>query len=322
MRCGFPSDNRFSGKKELCNKRAGISLPVTSVSSSAIRVHLLLPGGEGGKGAAGIEKTPVFLPGPARQRREESEGDVHRLERLPVDPLEVADQGAECGLRRRRNHLPPPEQAGSVDTGKQPHRRRFDVTLHAGDLSREKELRPGAELEKRGEQGRGVEKGIPVDASKAGELGVFQTGDHPEDPSLFGPGQLRLKSNDIVKDAFLVFTSQLDDGMRLAARPRVDQPHGFHRPVGEGLDPTAGDRLDGKTPLEAFDLFEGVEGDLLVPPSRLSRNFRRLPDPADSSGSPPRRGHSGKRRKHGSYRWIPLRRSVRSHRRNRDKRRR
>ena len=116
-----------------------------------------------------------------------------------------------------------------------------------------------------------------MDASKASELGAFQAGDHSEDPPLFGPGQLRLKSNDIIKDAFLVFASQLDDGMRLATRPRVDQSYGFHRPVGEGLAPPTGDRLDGETPLEAFDLFKGVQGDLLGVLQGLPEIFIGLP---------------------------------------------
>ena len=44
-----------------------------------------------------------------------------------------------------------------VLAGEKTHRRGFDVALHAGDLPREKELRPAAELEERGEQGRGVD---------------------------------------------------------------------------------------------------------------------------------------------------------------------
>ena len=106
--------------------------------------HLLPPGIEGGEGAAGVEKAPVLLPGPAGKGREESEGDVHRLEVLPIGSLEMADQGAEGGLGRRLDHLPPLKQVCRVDAGEKAHRRRFDVTLHAGDLPRKKELRPGA----------------------------------------------------------------------------------------------------------------------------------------------------------------------------------
>ncbi len=111
-----------------------------------------------------------------------------------------------------------------------------------------------------------------MDAPVAGELGVFQTGDHPEDTPLLRPGQLRLKSHDIVEDAILVLAPELDDGMGLAARPRIDQADRLHRPVGEGLDSPPGDHLDGKAPFEAFDLLEGVEGDLLGLAQGLSRS--------------------------------------------------
>ena len=120
-----------------------------------------------------------------------------------------------------------------------------------------------AELEGGRQQGRGVEEGVPVDAPVPGEFRVFQAGDHPEDAPLLRPGQLRLKSDDVVEDALPVLPAELDDGVGLAARPRIDQADRLHRPVGEGLDPPPGDHLDREAPFEAFDLLEGVEGDLL-----------------------------------------------------------
>src|SRR4030067_821771 len=72
-----------------------------------------------------------------------------------------------------------------------------------------------------GERRRGGEEGVPVSAPVPGKLRLLQTGDQPEDPPLFRPGQLRLKSHDVEKDALFVLPPELDDGMGSTARPRV-----------------------------------------------------------------------------------------------------
>jgi len=136
---------------------------------------------------------------------------------------------------------------------------------HAGDLSGKEKPRERPELQVRGQQGRGVQEGVPMDAPIADKFHVFQTGDHPEDPALFRPGQFRLKPHDVVEDSLPILPPELNDRMGLSARPRVNQTDRFHRAVGEGVDPPPGDHLDREASLEAPDLLEGAEGDLFRP---------------------------------------------------------
>ena len=135
-------------------------------------------------------------------------------------PRAVSRGGVRSG---RRQSL-----AGGVDPGQQTHGGGFDVALHPGDLTGQKEVRVVQEIEVGRQQTRRVDEGVAVDGAQAHELGVLQARDEAEDPLLLPVLQLGLKAHQVVERAFPVFGPQLHHRKGLAAGVGVDQPHGLH----------------------------------------------------------------------------------------------
>ena len=82
-----------------------------------------LPRRERIEGTAGVVDAPVLLSDMVGKGRKQAEGDVHRLERLPVGILDVPDERAQGGFGGRGDQVQTPRKPGGVDTGEETHRR-------------------------------------------------------------------------------------------------------------------------------------------------------------------------------------------------------
>ena len=106
----------------------------------------------------------------ARQRIEQPEVRVHRLEVARVGVAEIAIEPAQHGGRRRDGGRTALQPARQVDAREKPGAERLGVALDAGELAGEEEaiVVPGRE---RGAQARGaVQVGVPVNAAVAEKL--------------------------------------------------------------------------------------------------------------------------------------------------------
>jgi hypothetical protein len=72
---------------------------------------------------------------------EQAEVGVHGLEPRRLGLPEVVHERAEHGRRGRQRRLLPRDDAVQVDAGQDPGRRRLRVSLHAGELAGEDEVR-------------------------------------------------------------------------------------------------------------------------------------------------------------------------------------
>ncbi len=122
-----------------------------------------------------LQAAPLLaVPGAAAigARGHQPERDVGGLE-VPVRARgDVAEQAAAGGRFRQSDRLEPPGQAPGVDPGQESSGNGFDIPLHPADLPREQKARPRPGLERRAEQARRVDVGVPVDLAEPHELGA------------------------------------------------------------------------------------------------------------------------------------------------------
>ena len=76
------------------------------------------------------------------------------------------------------------------------------------------------------------------------ELRIFEAGNHPEDPLLFRKLQMILKTDDVVTGLHQVFLSELNNGIRNAARRGIIQSDRPHRTEAQCVDSTPGEFFD------------------------------------------------------------------------------
>src|SRR5262245_27815380 len=113
----------------------------------------------------------------ARQRREQTEVDVHRLERAgtvrvgaEMPARDVAKQRTEGGGEGRRLPGHAPAFGRRRLAGKETDGGAFDVALAAGDLARKAQARADAEPKLSIEQLRRIEEGVAMEPAEAGKL--------------------------------------------------------------------------------------------------------------------------------------------------------
>ena len=84
------------------------------------------------------------------------------------------------------------------------------------------------------------------------ELGVLEARNEAQHSRLLTPLQLRLESDEAEVIAGQVVLTELDDGIRLAARARIGKPHRLHRPEAKRIDAAMRHDFDGQTPSKNF----------------------------------------------------------------------
>ena len=202
-----------------------------------------------------------------RERREQPEIDVHRLERARpgVDRLDMpaGDVGEQRAVRRgRRRHvegLAAPLGGGEA-SGHQADRGAFDIAFAAGDLAGKAQARHRTEPQRAVEQLRRVEEGVAVKAAEPREFRVLEAGDHAEHPHLLGMLELGLEADDVEQGAEAIVLAQLHDGVRLLSRPvRIGEPDRLHRPPAQRVATALRHHLDRQAAVEIGGLLPVVE---------------------------------------------------------------
>src|SRR5207237_4628813 len=79
--------------------------------------------------------------------------------------------------------------------GQQSNRRRFHITLAAGDLARKAQARLGVEAQGSVEQFRGIEEGIAMQPTEPRELGLFEAGNGAENADLLAMPKFGLEAD-------------------------------------------------------------------------------------------------------------------------------
>jgi hypothetical protein len=102
-----------------------------------------------------------------------------------------------------------------------------------------------------------------MNASKALDFRIFETGNHAEHPPLFRPLHPGLKADHVKGGSGGVLLAKLDYGVRPSAGARIGETHGLHATKGQGLTAPFSQDLDRKTALEVTHLLELPELDLL-----------------------------------------------------------
>lgn len=158
----------------------------------------------------------------------QTEVRVHRLEiaRRAGDMVrQRADGGAGREIHRRQTeHAPGKRKPRNQSAGRALH-----IAFHAGHLPREIDAGAGNHAVLRIEEARRMEERVAVHHAVTQELRVFKPGNHRKDALLLAPLEPGLEADEVVHRARLVFRAQLHGGVRLAPRPRIDQPDGLHR---------------------------------------------------------------------------------------------
>src|SRR5687768_3312574 len=95
-----------------------------------------------------------------------------------------------------------------------------------------------------------------MDRAVPEELGVRQTGDHSKDALLLGNAHPRLAADEVPHAPCAILHAQLDDGVRLASRSRIAEPHRLHGTKPQRVTPATRHLLDRHTPLKVWHLVE------------------------------------------------------------------
>jgi hypothetical protein len=106
-----------------------------------------------------------------------------------------------------------------------------------------------------------------------GELGFFQSRNHPEDPHLLAMLQLGLKPDHVPQSAERVVLPQLDDRIGPASGAGVVEASRLHRPVAERVDPALCHDLNGHAVFEGVARSQSLKGIFSpsITPGRSSR---------------------------------------------------
>ena len=171
----------------------------------------------------------------------------------------MALQRAENGGAGKARLRPAVQALRQRQAGHQARGGGLHVALHARQLSGKADQRVALQREVLAQHVRAVQIGVAVHHAVAGELRVFQAGDHAEHALLLAPLEPGLEAHQIVVGGGLVLLAQLHHGVGLSARARVDQPHGLQRAVGQRLAAPGGQDLHGETALEHQLLLEVVQ---------------------------------------------------------------
>ena len=94
---------------------------------------------------------------------------------------------------------------------------------------------------------------------EADELGLLEAGNQPQHARLIAPFDLRLEADQAEVIAGQIVLPELNGGIRLAARPRIDQADRLHRPESQRLTAAMRHHLDRQAALEEFFLVEVVD---------------------------------------------------------------
>ncbi len=117
------------------------------------------------------------------ERRHDAEGDVARLVVLRFGVRHVVRERADGRRARQRRQRLAQDQRRGVAARQQPRGRRLDVALDAAHLPGEEQIRARARLPRLLQHGRAVDVGVAMHHPEAHELGLFETGDHPQHAS-------------------------------------------------------------------------------------------------------------------------------------------
>ena len=167
------------------------------------------------------------------ERRKQAEIDVHRLVGARSRPAvecvfhvaagDVGEQRAvRRGRRRRQRAAPPSRSAAAKRPASSPMAAEFHVAFAAGDLAGKAQARLGAQPQRAVEQLGRVEEGVAVKPAEPRELGLLQTGNGAEDPSLLAVLELGLEAYHVEQRAEPVVLTQLDDGIGLDTAAHAD----------------------------------------------------------------------------------------------------
>ena len=182
----------------------------------------------------------------------------------------VVAQRADGGRPRRGNRPAGRAQSGRRSAGDQTRRRGLDIALRRPTPVRRKNRSGRLRVCHVSSSTVGaVDVRVAMDHPEAHELGRFKAGNHPQHARLFAPLQLRLKPDEAVVIAGESVLPQLDDGIGPAARPRIGEPGGLHRPKPQRVDAAMRHHLDGQTPLEELRVVEVVHAAFSAETMRL-----------------------------------------------------
>ena len=90
------------------------------------------------------------------------------------------------------------------------------------------------------------------------ELRVLKRWYHGEHALLLAPCQVRLEADDVIDSAVGIVAPELNDGIVLSPRARVDKPDGLQWPVAQGVHPAARHDLDRHAALEHAAVIKAV----------------------------------------------------------------
>ncbi|QTK78486.1 hypothetical protein AT6N2_C0610 [Agrobacterium tumefaciens] len=187
---------------------------------------------------------------------------------------DVVEQRTEGGGRRRKARRLALLFGGGEAAGKQPHRGAFDITLAAGDLAGETQVRAGFQPQRAVEQDGGIDVGVAMQAAEACKFRVFKTRDHAEHIRLNAVFQLRLKTHHVVERAKRIILTQLHHGIGLdGGIMGVGQAHRFHRPVAQCLTTPLGHDLDRQAAIKIGRAFPFLETDGITRNQRVDEGI-------------------------------------------------
>ena len=101
------------------------------------------------------------------------------------------------------------------------------------------------------------------------ELGVLEARNETQDARLIAPFDLSLKTHEAVVIPGQIVLPQLDRGIGLLARPRIDETDRLHRPEAQRVDAPVRHDLDRQTALEESLAVEIVNGRRLCVHERI-----------------------------------------------------
>ena len=99
---------------------------------------------------------------------------------------------------------------------------------------------------------------IAVHHAISNKFGIFQCRDHGEDPFLLRPGQMRLKTNQIIHRSRKVILSELNDGVGFLARMRIRKTNRLHRAESKSVFSSSRHHFHGHTSFEDLAVFKSM----------------------------------------------------------------
>src|SRR5471032_2657328 len=165
--------------------------------------------------------------------RQQVEGDVRRLIVRRVRSTYVMTQRPQSRFTRKRSGLLTHTERRRMHARHQSRGNRFHVAFHTRNLAGKKHGRAAAQLQRRSQQSRRIDVGVPVDLAEPQELRLFQARNQPQHPRLVAEFHVVLKADQVETLGAQVFLPKLHHGIWTPASAWIAQPHRFHRPEAE-----------------------------------------------------------------------------------------